>query len=459
MTVHQSLTSAAEVLPPRVTAPVEPLPLVQAALVARRNLLETIPAAAYRDPIVAGGRPGDPWKMVLDPEAVARVLKRSDLYGRSEAAREVLRSNEGENLFTVEGEAWRWRRRAVAPAFRRSVVEALAPAMSRAAEAACDRIAARRGRPTDLLPEMARVTLDVICDTTISGGDGLERAAVARAVTRFVETVGRPSMLDMLGAPRWIPRPARVIARADRTLDRMTDKVIARRLETGPKDPPDLVDLMLAAEDPETGQAMGRVEARNNLLTFVAAGHETTALALSWALWLMAFDPAAQVRARDAARAVLAPDGRPRAAQADDLPNLAPVRAVVEEALRLYPPAAIIAREAKVHEDLCGTPVAAGDAVLIPVWSLHRHERLWDAPQAFRPERFQGTAPPRGSFVPFGDGPRICVGASFAIVEATIVLATILARFRLGLAGPLPKPVMTLTLRPEGGVWLSAEPL
>jgi Cytochrome P450 len=131
--------------PPRVTPPAEPLPLLQGALVAQRNLLETIPAAAYERDVVEGGTRGAPWKMVQAPEAVARVLKRADLYARSETASEVLRSREGENLFTVEGAEHRWRRRAVAPAFRRGAVEALAPAMSRAAEVACARIAARRG--------------------------------------------------------------------------------------------------------------------------------------------------------------------------------------------------------------------------------------------------------------------------------------------------------------------------
>ena len=198
-------------------------------------------------------------------------------------------------------------------------------------------------------------------------------------------------------------------------------------------------------------------ELRDNLLTFIVAGHETTALTLAWSLYLCAFDPQVQDAARAEAQAVLGD----RAATTADVANLPLTRRIVDEALRLYPPAAFLARTARKADTLCGREIRPNDTVVLPIYALHRHHKLWADPDAFDPSRFADPkAIDRFAYLPFGDGPRICIGASFALQEAVIILATQLARFKFTpIPGKAPKPVMILTLRPEGGVWLGVERL
>jgi cytochrome P450 len=231
------------------------------------------------------------------------------------------------------------------------------------------------------------------------------------------------------------------------------DAAITRRQAEGPGDTQDLLDRLIAAEDAETGRRMDADTLRETLLTFIVAGHETTALSLSWALYLCAFDPSVQERARSEAQATLGT----RAAEAKDVAALPYTRAVIEEALRLYPPGAFLSRTAQKDDHLSAAVIRPGDTVMIPVWALHRHRRLWEDPDAFRPDRWLGDArPERWRYLPFGDGPRICIGQRFAMQEATVILATFLARFRFDpVPGRRPKPVTILTTRPEGGVWLT----
>jgi cytochrome P450 len=200
---------------------------------------------------------------------------------------------------------------------------------------------------------------------------------------------------------------------------------------------------------------MSTSELRDNLLTFIVAGHETTALTLSWSLYLCAFDQAVQEAARAEAQGVLGG----RAATAADVPALPLIRRIVDEALRLYPPAAFLARTAREADLLMGREVRPGDTVILPIYALHRHHALWPDPDRFDPSRFADPrAIDRFAYLPFGDGPRVCIGASFALQEAVIILATLLARFRFTrVPGRDPKPVMILTLRPEGGVWLNVD--
>lgn len=264
------------------------------------------------------------------------------------------------------------------------------------------------------------------------------------------------SLLDILGAPRWVPRPGRMIAgRAMGDMKRLADGAIDRRRAEGARPVPDLLDLLLEGEDPKSGRRMTTAELRDNLLTFIVAGHETTALTLSWALYLCAFDPAVQDTARAEAQGVLAG----RAATSADVPNLPLIRRIVDETLRMYPPAAFLSRTAQAADTLMGREVLPGDTVILPIYALQRHHAHWPDPDRFDPARFADPkAIDRFTYLPFGDGPRICIGANFAVQEAVIILATLLSRFRFALVpGKTPKPVMILTLRPEGGVWLMVE--
>ena len=295
-------------------------------------------------------------------------------------------------------------------------------------------------------------TFEVISDVTFSGDEGFDRDAVHHAINAYIEGAARISILDILGLPGWIPRPRRLWTGGDlRRMKRVADQAIAARARTGPRPVPDLLDLLRAGEDPETQRRMSPAELRDNLLTFIVAGHETTALTLAWALYLLAYDPAVQARAAAEARAAL----QGRAATVADLPKLTYIRQVAEEALRLYPPAAFLSRTAQIHDSLCGREVRPGDTIMLPVYALHRHHLLWDDPDAFDPDRFAPDVHrDRFAFLPFGAGPRICIGASFALQEAVIILATLLDRLEFALTARLPQPRMILTLRPHGGVWL-----
>jgi cytochrome P450 len=240
-------------------------------------------------------------------------------------------------------------------------------------------------------------------------------------------------------------------------MKRIADDAINARAQRGTSKVPDLLDLLLGGVDPETKRQMNTAELRDNLLTFIVAGHETTALTLSWALYLVGFDQTVQDKARAEAQSVLAG----RAATGADVEQLPFIRQIIDETLRLYPPAGIISRTAQKHDILSNREVKPGDTVMIPIYALGRHRLLWENPDAFDPDRFRNRkAIDRYAYLPFGDGPRICIGASFAQQEAVIILATLLSRFRFNpVSGKDPKPVMILTLRPEGGVWLTATPV
>jgi len=275
---------------------------------------------------------------------------------------------------------------------------------------------------------MVTSTFDVISDVTFSGGDGFDRDAVHRAIDDYIAEAGKLSLFDILGLPDWLPRPGRAMSgRALKDMKRIADGAIDARAERGPSDTPDLLDLLLDGTDPKTKRQMNTAELRDNLLTFIVAGHETTALTLSWALYLMGFDQAVQQKARAEAQTVL----QGRAATGADVENLPYIRQIIDETLRLYPPAGVISRTAQRNDTLCGREVRPGDTVMVPIYALGRHQQLWDQPDVFDPDRFKDRkAIDRYAYLPFGDGPRICIGASFAQQEAVIILATLLSRFR-----------------------------
>ncbi|MEE2945281.1 MAG: cytochrome P450 [Pseudomonadota bacterium] len=445
-------------LPVRATLATKPLGLWASLKAARRNLLEILPVLAVKQPMVSG-KVGVRWHMVMDPGAIRHMLlDRLDDYPKSKATKNVLKPAIGNSLFIAEGAEWRWQRRAAAPVFSHRNVTALAPIMTAAAEECCQRINDQSPKAVNLLDEMVRTTFDVIADVTFSSEGGFDVQAVHKAIDAYIDDAGKVSILDMIGAPDWIPRPGRLFyGSAIGDMKAVADRAIVSRQNAGARAIPDLLDLLLAGEDPETKRSMNIAELRDNLLTFIVAGHETTALSLAWALYLSAFDQDVQDKAREEIKSVCGEN----AVTGDDVSKLPYVRMIIDEALRLYPPAGIVSRTAQSDDMLCGREIRPGDTVMIPIYALHRNEALWDEPDAFRPERFADRkAIDRYAYLPFGDGPRICIGASFAIQEAVIILATLLGTFRFTpIEGRKPQPVMILTTRPEGGVWLNAEPV
>jgi cytochrome P450 len=227
-----------------------------------------------------------------------------------------------------------------------------------------------------------------------------------------------------------------------------------RRQSTGKAD--DLLDHMLAAEDPETGHRMNPQDLIHNMQFFIVAGHETTALAISWALYLLANMPGYQERARREAQGQL----QGRAARAEDVAAMPFIKQVLEEAMRLYPPVGLLARTVLAKDELCGRTMRPNDTLFLPIWALHRHQLLWERPDEFDPDRFDPAKGPRRDkyqYLPFGAGPRVCVGADFAMMQAQIILATLLARFKVRPGLSDPHPVMTMTVRPAPGIFLELE--
>jgi cytochrome P450 len=261
----------------------------------------------------------------------------------------------------------------------------------------------------------------------------------------------------VMGLPRWTPFPGRGRAKRARiTIHRELNRIVAaRRAQASARR--DLLDLLLVARDPETGRMMTDAELANNLLIFMTAGHETSSLALTWTLWLLATHPAAQQRLFEEACAVAgqAPF------EARHVEGLAFTAQVIHEALRLYPPVPALTRQASGDSEIGGHRVDARTQIVVPVFAVHRHQRLWDHPERFDPERFTPDrikARSRYAYLPFGAGPRVCIGSSFAMIEVAVMLATLVRAFRFRTApGDGPRPIARGMLRPRGGVSLLVE--
>jgi unspecific monooxygenase len=349
-------------------------------------------------------------------------------------------------LLISEGRAWKHQRRTLSPAFTPRAVATLVPHMLTATDETIAKLRAASGAPVDLREAMQRMTLEIAGRTMFSFEMGHHGAALRDFVMEYGARLARPHFLDMLLPLSW-PSPqdfarARFRKRWTQFIAMlMTERRAAGKNEGAP--PRDLFDLMGAARDPETGAAFTDAQLGDQVATMILAGHETTGTALFWALYLLALDPASQEQlAAEAATANGAPD----------LDRLKFTRAVIDETMRLYPPAFLIARSAAGSDDIAGMPVRRNDVILIAPWLLHRHEKLWRDPNAFVPQRFMpGTpAPDRFAYLPFGVGPRVCIGAHFALVEATLALARLIGAFRVSLIDREPvMPVGVVTTQPD----------
>ena len=277
--------------PVRVPLVTEPMGILASLAAARRNVLSIIPDIATRQPMVSG-KTGKRWHMVMDPDALRRILLENVAnYPKSVVTKNLLEPAIGNSLFIAEGAHWRWQRRATAPVFSHRNVQALSPLVSDAASRCTARVAAAGPRAVNMFDEMVATTFDVISDVTFSDDKGFDRDAVHNAINAYVAEAGKVSLMDILGAPNWVPRLGRLVTGPSlRQMKQIADQVIDARRKGAQKSPPDLLDLLLAGEDPKTSRRMQTAELRDNLLTFIVAGHETTALSLSWALYLIAHD-------------------------------------------------------------------------------------------------------------------------------------------------------------------------
>ena len=446
-------------IPPTITPPGRPLGVFDSLREVRRNVLSIIPAISFTQPIVTGTTGPARWHMVQGPEGMQRIFRdNADNYPKSEVMIRMLRPAVGASLFTAEGANWRWQRRAISPVFAPRNVDSLAPMMTATAERTCQRLAEAGGQ-AEMVSEMLSATFDVICEVALSGRDHFDAEAYGAAITRYFLTVGRASLLDFLELPPWVPRPGEVLGRgAVKTMHRMVTRAIEARRREGPRGDSDLLDYMLNAEDPQTGRRMTERDLLHNMQFFIVAGHETTALALSWSLYLLANSLTLQDQLRTQAQSVL----KGRAAGAEDIKEMALIEAVLNETMRLYPPVGFLARNVLKPDQIYDREIRPRDTVFLNIWAMHRHHDLWQEPDAFDPERFStenNAKRDKFQFVPFGAGPRICVGANFALMQAGIILATLISRFRFEPTGQVPEPVMHMTIRPEPGVNLLVTPV
>jgi unspecific monooxygenase len=275
------------------------------------------------------------------------------------------------------------------------------------------------------------------------------RPELRQLITRYAARLGRPSLLDFLLPPA-IPSPRDLARRwfRRRWVDLIGRIIAERRAKASEGAPRDLFDLLSNAQDPESGVPFSAEALVDQVATLIAAGHETTGVALFWSLYLVSGAPAVEQRlAAEVATLDLGPDNA-----ADVLQRLVYTRAVVQEALRLYPPAFTIVRQARRTDEAGGVAVPAGGIVFISPWVLHRHRQLWSQPEVFDPARFLPDAPPpdRCAYLPFGIGPRVCIGAQFALTEATLVLARMIQAFRIEPADGDPVvPVGMVTTQPN----------
>jgi cytochrome P450 len=386
--------------------------------------------------------------LVSHPDAIEEVLVTQ---GRHFTKHFALRLNPlvlGNGLLTSEGDFWLRQRRLIQPAFQRGPVAAYAPVMV----AYSRRLLAgwRDGETLDILSEMTRLTMEIAAKVLFDAEIADEARDVGEALGLLHENF-LARFNSLWPPPLWLPLPANLrFRRAVRRLDAIIYGFIRQRRGGGP-DRPDLLSLLLHARDEDDTRMTDR-QLRDEAMTLFLAGHETTALALSWAWYLLASHPEAQARLLAEADAVLG--GREPAAQ--DLPRLRYTEGVVLEALRLYPPAYVIGREAVRDCEVAGYRVPRGTTILMSQWVVHRDPRLFEAPEEFRPERWQGDLVqrlPKYAYFPFGGGPRVCIGNTFALTEAVLVLATIAREMRFTLAeGQVVRPWPVFTLRPQPGV-------
>ena len=450
------LDSTAKLHPPAPTPRLKSLGPLALLRVLARNPLEAWTKAHFEKPIVMGGLSIGRVALVSDPAAIRRVLMdNSQNYHKDWLQRRVLSAGLSNGLLTAEGQQWRMQRRALAPLFARRTVLSFSVAMIDAAAALVERLKLRDGQIEDIAVEATRLTLDVLERTMFSDGLGRSPEEIRLAMKHYFEAIGRLDPFDVLGLPNWVPRLSRWKLRPMlRLFEFAIDAIVStrrRRIAEDPDSVPrDILTLLLEARDPETGEGLSEVEVRANILTFIAAGHETTANSITWSLFLLSQSP--EWRRRVQAEADRELDG--------DVEGLAErlveTRAVIDEANRLYPPIAAISRAALAPDELAGEPIRRGTMVVIAPYVLHRHRALWADPDAFDPNRFLDGARERidrFAYLPFGVGPRICIGATFALQEASIVVATVMRHFTLELApGHAVWPVHRVTVRPSGGL-------
>jgi cytochrome P450 len=443
------MPAAPPLVPPSPPRAAEDMTAFGRVAVMRKNAIGSWGQRAYQEDIIRGRFFGHSSFILNTPDAIRHVLVDNyESYRRTPAAIRVLRPVLGEGLLMSEGQAWKHQRRTLAPAFTPRAVAPLVPHMLAATDETIAKLQAAIGKPVDLREAMQRMTLEIAGRTMFSFGMDRHGPALRDFVMEYGERLARPHVLDLLLPLGWPSPQDFARARFRKRWTHFIGTLMAERHAAGKKEgapPQDLFDLMGAARDPETGDAFSDQQLGDQVATMILAGHETTATALFWSLYLLALDPATQEELAAEVEGVTV-------SGASDVEQLKFTRAVVDETMRLYPPVFLIARAAAAPDNIAGIQISKHDVILIAPWLLHRHEKLWRDPNAFMPSRFMpGSQPPdRFAYLPFGVGARVCIGAHFALVEATLALARIIGAFRVTLVDNEPViPVGVVTTQPD----------
>lgn len=403
---------------------------------------------AYGDLVAA--RFGPRWILFAShPDLVEEVLVHQNRKFIKHYRLRQAKGTLGEGLLTSEGEFWRSQRKLVQPAFHREQIAAFGRTMVDYTERLLGSWS--DGQVRDIQADMMRLTLEIVAKTLFDselGGETVDvSAAMETLMHSFIASTASPVIV-----PRWIPTPMNIrVARTVRRLEQILYAIIAERRRSG-EDHGDLLSMLLQVQDEESGRRMTDRQLRDECMTLFLAGHETTANTLAWAWFLLSGHPEVVSRLHDELGHVL--DGRPPTVA--DFPRLTYTESIVNETLRLYPPGWMLGREAIEPLELGGYRVAKGTTVFMTAYVIHRDNRWYDDPDTFRPERWADgliQRIPRYAYFPFGGGPRICIGNNFALMEATLVLATIAQKYRLKLApDAVVTPLPSMTLRPAQGV-------
>ncbi len=392
--------------------------------------------------------------LLTNPEHLQYVLEKNwRNYRKADSFNRERQVVLGDSLLTMHGPAWHARRRLAQPAFGRKELDGLVAVMSEVADRTFDTWAPLAGRaePFDLAAELTGLTIAVAGGTLFGVDLGEDAPAIRQAFGFIVEEASR-RMASLVRTPLWIPSPRNL---RYRRMIRVLDRIVYRIIEAGrhqERTGSDVLSRLLAARDEETGLGMSDLDLRNEVMTFLVAGHESTASSLAWTTWLVATHPAVEERLRAEVAEVLG-DRLPRA---DDLPRLEYTRWTIEESLRLYPPSWLFDRYAIEDDAVGGYRIPAGSELVFLPWIQHRLPSCWDEPEAFRPERFAPGADegrPTYAYCPFGGGPRTCIGNRFALLESQVILARFLQRYRVEIVPGHPiEPFTLIALRPKHGV-------
>lgn len=450
--------------PPRVIPPnskASPQAYLRYFKIMARNPLEIFTEGHYNQLIHNDRIFGRPYAVVHDPEAIQHYLvANADNYGLTALRKSLFEPVIGNGLLIAEGELWKRTRRALMPVFTPRYVQGFAPAMRAVATNHADKLAASAGETFGMSKEMLTLALDVLVACLFSDDAALDVKRFSDNLDRILRVAGMPHPLDLMGAPKWAPRIGR--GEAARLVIELRHQVWtvlrARRktIESGDEPPSDFLSLLLNAGVDE-GAPLSDEEIIDNLITFLSAGHETTARALTWTFYLMSEAPEEYdrvVQEIDAAPL----DHTPPEKWSDVLPF---TTAMLKESMRLYPSASIFTRLALGPDKLGEHNIVPGTEVVTSSWVLHRHRKLWRNPDVFDPSRFLGAEADkisRFAYLPFGKGPRVCIGASFSMQEMIIVLAVFLSRLKFRHVGKeQPMPIMRITVQPSTPVEMIVE--